>query len=60
LSLVSTGSTTGPDVPALVEGVRARRRADVSRAITLVESGRADDLGETCAEPLPRPPFKVE
>src|SRR3954447_22063119 len=32
----------GPDVPALVEGVRARRRADVSRAITLVESGRAD------------------
>jgi LAO/AO transport system kinase len=41
--LVSRGSTTGPDVPALVEGVRARRRADVSRAINLVESGRADD-----------------
>ncbi len=32
----------GVDVPALVEGVRAGRRADVSRAITLVESGRAD------------------
>jgi LAO/AO transport system kinase len=31
-----------PDVPALVEGIRARRRADVSRAITLVESGRSD------------------
>jgi LAO/AO transport system kinase len=30
------------DVPALVEGVRAGRRADVSRAITLVESSRAD------------------
>jgi len=32
----------GPDVPALVEGVRAGRRAAVSRAITLVESSRAD------------------
>jgi len=30
------------DVPSLVEGVRAGRRADVSRAITLVESSRAD------------------
>ncbi|SDS33178.1 LAO/AO transport system kinase [Nocardioides scoriae] len=31
-----------PDVDALVEGVRAGRRASVSRAITLVESARAD------------------
>ncbi len=30
------------DVSALVDGVRDRRRADVSRAITLVESSRAD------------------
>ncbi|MCW2757591.1 MAG: putative GTPase [Nocardioidaceae bacterium] len=30
------------DVPALVTGIRAGRRADVSRAITLVESQRAD------------------
>ncbi len=30
------------DVAALVEGVRAGRRADVSRAITLVESSRED------------------
>jgi LAO/AO transport system kinase len=30
------------DVAALVEGVRAGKRASVSRAITLVESGRAD------------------
>ncbi|GAB3256672.1 methylmalonyl Co-A mutase-associated GTPase MeaB [Nocardioides dilutus] len=30
-----------PDVPALVEGVRARRRASVSQAITLVESTKA-------------------
>ena len=30
------------DVPSLVEGVRAGRRAAVSRAITLVESSRAD------------------
>ncbi|MCW2782404.1 MAG: transport system ATPase [Marmoricola sp.] len=30
------------DVRTLLEGVRAGRRADVSRAITLVESGRAD------------------
>ena len=30
------------DVDALVEGVRAGKRAAVSRAITLVESGRAD------------------
>jgi len=29
-----------PDVPALVEGIRAGRRADVSRAITLVESSK--------------------
>jgi LAO/AO transport system kinase len=31
-----------PDVPALVEGVRAQRRASVSQAITLVESTRAE------------------
>jgi LAO/AO transport system kinase len=31
-----------PDVAALVEGVRAGQRAAVSRAITLVESSRAD------------------
>ena len=31
-----------PDVSALVEGVRARRRAAVSQAITLVESTRAE------------------
>jgi LAO/AO transport system kinase len=31
-----------PDVAALVEGVRAGKRTAVSRAITLVESGRAD------------------
>ena len=30
------------DVPALVEDIRARRRAAVSRAITLVESSRPD------------------
>ena len=30
------------DVAALVEGVRAGRRADVSRAITLVESSRTE------------------
>jgi len=30
------------DVAALVEGVRSGRRADVARAITLVESSRAD------------------
>ena len=30
------------DVPALIEGVVAGRRADVSRAITLVESSRAE------------------
>lgn len=30
------------DVPALLAGVREARRADVSRAITLVESSRAD------------------
>jgi LAO/AO transport system kinase len=30
------------DVAALVEGIRAGRRADVSRAITLVESSRAE------------------
>ncbi len=30
------------DVPALVAGVRAGRRADISRAITLVESSRPD------------------
>src|SRR4051794_12173005 len=33
---------TRVDVAALVDGVRAGRRADVSRAITLVESGRSD------------------
>lgn len=33
----------------------------VKRVYTkLVESGRADDLGETCGEPLPRPAFKLE
>jgi LAO/AO transport system kinase len=31
-----------PDVPALVEGVRAQRRAAVSQAITLVESTKPD------------------
>ncbi|WP_310530188.1 methylmalonyl Co-A mutase-associated GTPase MeaB [Nocardioides sp.] len=31
-----------PDVPALVEGVRAGQRAAVSRAITLVESSRPE------------------
>jgi LAO/AO transport system kinase len=31
-----------PDVPALVEGIRAGRRASVSRAITLVESSRPE------------------
>ncbi len=31
-----------PDVPALVEGIRAGRRAGVSRAITLVESSRPE------------------
>ncbi len=31
-----------PDVDALVAGIRAGRRGDVSRAITLVESSRAD------------------
>ncbi len=30
------------DVPALVEGVRSRRRADVARAITLMESSKAE------------------
>jgi LAO/AO transport system kinase len=37
-------STLAPmvDIEALVDGVRAGRRADVSRAITLVESSRAD------------------
>jgi len=39
----STPGTRRPvDVDALVEGVRAGRRADVSRAITLVESSRPD------------------
>ena len=41
--MVSTGSTTGGrpvDVDALAEGVRAQRRAAVSRAITLVESSK--------------------
>ena len=65
LSLVSTGSTTGPDVPALVEGVRTRRRADVSRAITLVESGRADhreaarELLAELAAPVDSPTVRV-
>ena len=31
-----------PDVPSLVEGIRANQRASVSRAITLVESSRPD------------------
>jgi len=36
----------GPvDVGALVEGIRSGRRADVSRAITLVESSRAEHRG---------------
>jgi LAO/AO transport system kinase len=35
-------SLSKPDVAALVEGIRAGRRASVSRAITLVESGRED------------------
>ena len=33
------------DVAALVEGIRSGRRADVSRAITLVESSRAEHRG---------------
>ena len=37
----------GPvDVGALVEGIRSGRRADVSRAITLVESSRAEHRGD--------------
>ena len=40
--MVSSGSSGVPGVADLVAGVRAGRRADVSRAITLVESGRAD------------------
>ncbi len=45
--MVSTGTTgagtTGAvDVAALVEGIRAGQRSAVARAITLVESGRAD------------------
>lgn len=46
------------DVAALVEGVRSGRRADVSRAITLVESSRAEhraaarELLTELAEPL--------
>ncbi len=36
---------TPVDVAALVEGVRSGRRADVSRAITLVESSRAEHRG---------------
>jgi LAO/AO transport system kinase len=53
------------DVPALVEGVRARRRADVSRAITLVESGRADhreaarELLAELAAPVDSPAVRV-
>ena len=35
-------SLSKPDVPSLVAGVRAGKRASVSRAITLVESGRPD------------------
>ncbi|MGI9157807.1 MAG: methylmalonyl Co-A mutase-associated GTPase MeaB [Marmoricola sp.] len=41
----------GYDVAALADGIRAGRRADVSRAITLVESSRADH-GETARELL--------
>ena len=37
-----TGPAGGVDVRALLDGVRAGRRAAVSRAITLVESGRED------------------
>ena len=36
---------TPVDVAALVEGVRTGRRADVARAITLVESSRAEHRG---------------
>jgi LAO/AO transport system kinase len=35
------------DVPALVEGIRAGRRAMVAQAITLVESGRPDHRAAT-------------
>ncbi len=41
----------GYDVAALADGIRAGRRADVSRAITLVESSRADHR-ETARELL--------
>ena len=41
-ALMASRSTGAVDVAALVEGVRAGRRASISRAITLVESGRAD------------------
>jgi LAO/AO transport system kinase len=40
--VASTGPTTGVDVEELLAGVRAGRRAAVSRAITLVESSRRD------------------
>ena len=41
----------GPiDVGALVEGIRSGRRADVSRAITLVESSRAEHRGDAREE----------
>ena len=38
----AAGGRRPVDVPALVEGVRSGQRAAVSRAITLVESSRAD------------------
>jgi LAO/AO transport system kinase len=37
---------TRPDVSALVEGVRARHRASVSQAITLVESSKPEHRRE--------------
>jgi LAO/AO transport system kinase len=42
LEVRSARTSTTVDVGALVDGVRAQRRAAVSRAITLVESTRAD------------------
>src|SRR5436190_13600051 len=37
---------TGPDVSALIEGVRERHRASVSQAITLVESSKPEHRRE--------------
>jgi LAO/AO transport system kinase len=39
---VAAADPTGVDVEQLVAGIRSGRRAAISRAITLVESGRAD------------------